>query len=387
MDLLHTQGQLVEQQKSKDFFASKKILIGTHAYPPDSGGIAAFTRDIFVILKNAGSNLSVFNTDKGSSNNGSRLHSYIQMAKTMWYFYIKINKERPDIVITSRLLPVGILGVVFSLFFNFKLVIQVHGTELKGRHSRGWRKWVFRNLYNSADQIWANSQFTSNLLEEYGCKPEAIKIIYPLITKDAQKLAENTLRNKQSKSNKPITIFTAATLYPRKGIDLVLKAVANIADLDWEYRIAGKPRAPAYPGFYERIAEGLEIEKKVTFLGQLDREELWKEMANSDIFVMPSRGYKDDIESFGIVFIEAGLFGVPSIGTKVGGISEAIGDGGVLIEDENIKELTRSIENLVNNKEARDELSEKASSRVLKKFTEESRRKDIYEAFTDLDLN
>jgi phosphatidylinositol alpha-1,6-mannosyltransferase len=374
----------VKKQFDKDFFESKNVLICTHAYPPDSGGIAAFARDIYVVLENAGSSVSVFKTDKKDSNKSGRIYNYTSMLKSIWELFLTIRKEQPDIVICSRLLSSGVLAAIASIFFKFKLITQVHGTELRGRHGSGWRKWFLQKVYNSCDQIWANSQFTSNLLQEYGCDPSLIKIIYPFITKDALTIAES-IGDKESKDT--LTILTAATLYPRKGIDLVLKALAKLTELDWKYRIAGKPIAPAHPGFYEEMAADLRISDKVKFLGQLEREQLWTEMANSDIFVMPSRGYEDDIESFGIVFIEAGLFGVPSIGTDVGGIKESIGDGGIIIEDENINELTESLRCLIGNKVEREKLSKKAIRHVRNGFTEESRRMDIQEAIDALGLN
>ncbi len=46
-------------------------------------------------------------------------------------------------------------------------------------------------------------------------------------------------------------------------------------------------------------------------------------------FVMPSR-----FEPFGIVYVEAGTAGVPSIGTSVGGAADAIGHGGLIVDPE-----------------------------------------------------
>ena len=65
---------------------------------------------------------------------------------------------------------------------------------------------------------------------------------------------------------------------------------------------------------------------------------------------MPSR-----IEGFGIVFLEAALYKLSSIGSKVGGIPEAIEDGktGILVGNENIEELQQAMVMLGQNKELR----------------------------------
>ncbi|PWG73839.1 hypothetical protein DF186_20985, partial [Enterococcus hirae] len=79
----------------------------------------------------------------------------------------------------------------------------------------GWRKWILEKLYNSADQLWANSGFTARLLREYGCRAGRIEIIYPFITRDAQELASRV--NGTTKDDR-FVLMTAAALYPRKGI-------------------------------------------------------------------------------------------------------------------------------------------------------------------------
>ena len=50
-------------------------------------------------------------------------------------------------------------------------------------------------------------------------------------------------------------------------------------------------------------------------------------ISKSNLFVMPSIIYKKSVEGFGIAFIEAAQYGIPSIGGKDGGASDAIKDG------------------------------------------------------------
>lgn len=359
---------------------SSNILICTHAYPPDPGGIAAFTRDIYQLLKNAGSTVNIFKPDT-SNPSGKRLNSYLNIYKMAWELLKKIRKEKPDVIICSRLLPIGPLVLMWSVFFDYKVVFQVLGTELRHRFKAGWRKKVLSRIYNQADQIWSISEYTAGLLRDYGCNSQKIKVIYPFITRDAQALA-NRINGRESSDR--FRIVTAAALYPRKGIDLVLRALARLENENWEYHIAGKPYSPMYQGVYQKLTKELGIEDKVKFLGQLDREKVWEEMAHADLFVMPSRGFEDDIESFGIVFIEAQQFGVPCIGTDVGGIKEAIGDGGIIIEDEDLDELTESIKYLIENKEIRERLSDSSLNRVEQNFLEQNRYNDLEEAIARL---
>lgn len=364
-------------------FDNCRVLMCTHAYPPDTGGIAAFARDICVLLNNAGSQVEVYKGETNASTD-SRIGSYYAIAKMYAKLLFKLKNYQPDVVLCSRLMPLTPIILFVANLFDYRVVVQVHGTELRHRYKEGWRKVLLREMYNSTDQIWANSKYTAQLLEDYGCDKDRIEVIYPFITRDAQKLAQNINGREQ---NNHFIIMTAAALYPRKGIDLVMRALANLKDLDWVYKIAGEPYNSQYNGMYERLADKLNITDRVTFLGQLDRATLWKEMAHADLFAMPSRGLEDDIESFGIVFIEAQQFGVPCIGSDVGGIKEAIGGGGIIIEDEDIDALTQSIKQLITDADKREKLSDIALSRVENRFIEQSRCKNIKNALAALEAH
>ncbi|HNB58607.1 MAG TPA: glycosyltransferase family 4 protein, partial [bacterium] len=71
--------------------------------------------------------------------------------------------------------------------------------------------------------------------------------------------------------------------------------------------------------------------------------------AVADVFVMPGRVTREFVEGFGLVFVEAGMRGKAVIGTKVGGITEAIRDGysGLLIAPENVESLSEAIKKLL----------------------------------------
>jgi len=64
---------------------------------------------------------------------------------------------------------------------------------------------------------------------------------------------------------------------------------------------------------------------------------------------MPSIIHKKSVEGFGIAFVEAGQFGVPSIGGKDGGAADAIDDGktGIICDGNNLDEIYSSINKLL----------------------------------------
>ena len=121
----------------------------------------------------------------------------------------------------------------------------------------------------------------------------------------------------------------------------------------------------------EKLIKELKLESNVLFLKNLSKDEKNSYLKNSNVFVMPSISYKKSVEGFGIVYVEAAQYGVPSIGGKVGGASDAIVDNetGLLCDGNNMDEIYQSlVEILQNNK-----------FKVLGKNAEENAKKFLWQ--------
>ena len=74
----------------------------------------------------------------------------------------------------------------------------------------------------------------------------------------------------------------------------------------------------------KKLVIELNLENHVVFLNDISNELKNALIAKSDVFIMPSIIHKTSVEGFGISFIEAAQYGIPSIGGKDGGASDAI---------------------------------------------------------------
>ena len=102
----------------------------------------------------------------------------------------------------------------------------------------------------------------------------------------------------------------------------------------------------------KKLVKELKLQNHVNFFNNISQELKNALIQKSDIFVMPSITYKKSVEGFGIAYIEAAQYGVPSIGGKDGGAADAIknNETGLICDGNSLEEVYTSIKNLIENK-------------------------------------
>ncbi len=370
-----------------------RVLYCSNAYPPDRGGVAAFAHDVVSLLQRQGHEVRVVGDRVAESGScrysagwlqqygGSRFGIFLRLL----HLLCALREFSPDVVICSTWLHYGVHATLLKRFFGYRTVWQVHGTEVVGRYRSGWRFRWMRAVLRSASQLWANSQFTARLLLDYGCMPQCVHILRPYVPNAVLDAANAVGMHKDS----PALIVTAANIYPRKGIDLVLRGLAQLQDLSWQYLVVGAQFKPQFRDQYEQLAVDLGIADRVSFPGLLARQELWRLIAKATVFVMTSRYDPDDIESFGIVYIEAQALGVPCIGARVGGVPESIAEGltGFLIEPGDVDALAVYLRRLISQPELAMHMGRQGQARVHEHFAEAVRNVELTELMALLHEN
>jgi len=102
----------------------------------------------------------------------------------------------------------------------------------------------------------------------------------------------------------------------------------------------------------KKLVKELDLEAQVMFFKDISNQLKNALVAKSDIFVMPSIIHKKSVEGFGIAYVEAAQYGIPSIGGKDGGASDAIDHEktGLICDGNELNEVYSSIENLLKEK-------------------------------------
>jgi teichuronic acid biosynthesis glycosyltransferase TuaC len=160
-------------------------------------------------------------------------------------------------------------------------------------------------------------------------------------------------------------IISISNLWPIKGIDINLRALAQLRDerVPWRrYTIIGE--GPERAGL-EKLAKELKIDDRVVFLGRLIHQDTLRELARADIFCLPSWQ-----ESFGVVYLEAMAMGKPTIGCQGEGAEDIIRDGndGLLLPPKDPTSLAGALKRLIQDPEFAISLGKNAKLRA-RQFT------------------
>jgi glycosyltransferase involved in cell wall biosynthesis len=125
---------------------------------------------------------------------------------------------------------------------------------------------------------------------------------------------------------RPVRIVAVGSVVPRKGYDLLVRALAQLADFDWRLVIAGdRDRSPDTTRGLEAQIASCKLSGRVRLAGSLDEQALGDLYAKADLVAMPSL-----YEGYGMVLGEALARGLPIVATTGGAAAETVPDGAAL---------------------------------------------------------
>jgi phosphatidylinositol alpha-1,6-mannosyltransferase len=243
----------------------------------------------------------------------------------------RILREEPADVLLIGHLYLGTLGPRIRRRTGVRYGIMLHGSEL--HRYMGWRAVRRRMLgaLDAADFLVVNSEFTRRQYLERGVRSDQhiLKVNPGVDTTQFRPDAGDPLaiRERYGLADRPV-LLSVARLVEWKGQDMVLEALPRIRDAvpDIAYVIVGEgPHRAALARSVRRLG----LERQVVFAGFVPSAELPSYYRAADVMVVPSREFAVGlpIEGFGIVYVEAGACGTPTIGGLGGGTEESIADG------------------------------------------------------------
>ncbi len=223
-----------------------------------------------------------------------------------------------------------------------------------------------KKIYQNIDCIITPSEFVKRKIQEDNINLKNIEVIPNFV--DINKFQNYQIEDENY-------VLFSGRLSIEKGIINVVKAFSNIPN--GKLYIAGN--GPEKDNITKIIRDN-QLEKKVKLLGFLSQEELKEYLRKATCLVLPSIWYENCPYSI----IEAFAMGKPVISTQVGGIPELVKENvnGFLYDYDNIEELTKILNNILQNKEKAKKLGENAKLDAINRYSKEAYYNKIMQIYS-----
>ena len=335
-----------------------RVFILSRGYPTkDDPAWGCFERDHALLLKNKGHEVVVFSVDKRFRVKGywginhriadginiydcrvfpsrlllsvaPRILVYLYSIFCLWTFNRAAkNHGLPDVIYSHYLPNTAILGRV-KRKFDIPILAMEHWSMLLEKSRPKYVDVFAKYGYSIADKVIAVSEvLNKRLLELYNV--DSI-VINNIISPEFHYLSPQ--------KHPEFRFISIGQLLERKGFDVLINAYSKskLPD-DVKLLIIGDDGGKKDELI--ELSKTLKISNKIDFLGKKTKHELANLFAASDVFVLSSRS-----ETFGVVFIEAMMYGLPVIGTRCGGPDEIINEeNGILVDVDNVDQLSDAL--------------------------------------------
>ena len=358
------------------------ILIVTFDPPQNVGGIEGRGNNYTKHLVALGHYVEVISFFPGYDYSKEGLHgaalfkfpsSSSHVIKSLRLTGKEISKYSIDAIffLSGALTLYGLLLLVYARYKGIRTLVFYYGKDILTSKQKLFSRlalWISPRL---ARKIAVNSRYTQSLLlKKYEKKSVTL---YPAVDPEILDQLKHGIEQDDFKR-----ILFVGRLVQRKGVDDLLQAFKEIASSFPRTLLEIVGDGPELESL-QALSRELGVSDRVRFYGRLSGNPLYERYLSCDVFVMTSRATKTDVEGFGTVFLEAGLFGKPSIGTNSGGIPEAVVDGetGLLVSEGDVPALSGALRKLLSDHDLALRLGEAARKRVLSSFTWEETTREL----------
>ncbi|MGH7567447.1 MAG: glycosyltransferase family 4 protein [Gemmatimonadales bacterium] len=276
------------------------------------------------------------------------------------------RRRRYDVVHVHWPMPHALFGAVARAACGARLVTQWYGVELRWvQSSLRWLRWLARWALRTSDQVVAISSYTAQEIARLA--PVAVRVI-PYTTALPERPSPGA-----SRPGPPPGLFRivfVGRLVERKGVTHLVDAVLRLPpQLGARLEIIGE--GPERPRLEAQIRQA-GLEGRVVLRGRVSERELQTAYEGAQAVVLPSvLDARSDTEGLGVVLLEAMSYGVPVIGSWLGGITDIIRDGetGLLVPPQDPAALAGALQRLADDAGLAARLAEAGARHVRVSFS------------------
>ncbi len=370
---------------------NKKRILFITPLPPSPGGVATAMDAILSSSIWDKYNIEILDISR-KAHFGEQAKFTLYNISTALNHLLKLLKKcvlkRPHIVhlpVTSYFALLKSAGLMFiAKIFYVKTVIHLHGGAFD--------KWYFdspklvQNLIKfvlfRADRVIALSTKWASFLREIGLPNEKIKVLNNPVRRE---FIDYSLKRKQlnKKADKRINVVFVGSIGERKGLYDILESIIFVkgSKLSLHFKFIGnEEKSGEKQHIIEEYTQAGAMEY-CEFKGFLSGRKLIREIANSDIFILPSHN-----ENYPVSILEAMALGLPVISTLVGGVPEIVENGvnGYLIKPGDVELLSEKILYLARHPEIRERMAKLNRIKARELFAPDVIAKKLQSIFNEL---
>lgn len=350
-----------------------RLLLCGNSFGPKKGGSQTYAQEVASNLCHLGQEVVFLTrTQEGYKEFDAMLpfevirrQSKVQLGAL---FFKKLKTERFDAVYVTHRADFAALANTASRLLGKPYFISVYGGEIL----HDFRASSVKRNLASARAVIAISNYTRRLLVDLGVSRSKVNVI-PCGT-DPQRFHPDVkgdrIRAKYGLEGREV-ILSVSRLVKRKGNANIVSALPAVLEKipQAHYLIAGK--GPEEENLKNQIGR-MGLSERVTFTGWVEDSELPEYYAASNLFVMPSFAAHqgENVEGFGIAYLEANACGKPVIGGRTGGVEDAIihGETGLLVDPLDVTEIGNAISEILGSRRKAREMGKKGRERVEREY-------------------
>jgi glycosyltransferase involved in cell wall biosynthesis len=226
-----------------------------------------------------------------------------------------------------------------------------HPTALEtgfGADARAALRAIELALFPKLIRLVTTSGLTAQrLAAEFGVDPARIGVVEP---------GTDAAHRATGSGGPGVAILSVGTLTPRKGHDVLLRALAGLPDIDWTLTIAGAARDAVHADGLRALAEELGLAQRVSFAGEVGGAALDALYDRADVFALATHW-----EGYGMAAAEALARGLPVAITAGGAIADVVPmEAGCVSPPGDVVSLTKGLRRVLVDAEMRAEMAEAA---------------------------
>ena len=241
-------------------------------------------------------------------------------------------------------------------------VVTLHGIDTdKKLYSGITKKQLYEYTISNADRLVLVGETLIDFFKNFTQKFDHFRVVH-----NGFRLTSQIINFNKKMNEKCYRFVSVSNLHEGKGIDINLYALEKLKSVgikNWTYKIIGDG--------YERkkletLVDTLCLRDCVFFIGRCQHKDVYTQLSESDIFILPS--YR---EAFGIAYIEAMSFGLLTIGVQGQGPSAFINHGktGLLISPNSIDELASTLQTALQSPHEMLKIANAGKQHIINHFT------------------